>query len=95
MSDPSFNSVRDAGDMSRLRTANAWYALLAIPIVAMLLVPTYASTAPTLAGVPFFYWYQLAWVPLSVAITYLVYTRTRTRKEPIDPEPPLPPGVTE
>jgi hypothetical protein len=76
MSDPSFNSVRDAGDMSRLRTANAWYALLAIPIVAMLLVPTYASTAPTLAGVPFFYWYQLAWVPAGAVITAIVYRAT-------------------
>jgi hypothetical protein len=76
MSDPSFNSVRDAGDMSRLRTANAWYALLAIPIVAMLLVPTYVGTAPTLAGVPFFYWYQLAWVPAGALITAIVYRAT-------------------
>jgi hypothetical protein len=62
--------------MTGLRTVNAWYALLAIPIVAMLLVPTYVGTAPTLAGVPFFYWYQLAWVPGGALITAVVYRAT-------------------
>jgi Protein of unknown function (DUF3311) len=36
-----------------------------------------ASEDPELFGFPFFYWYQLAWVPLTAALTYLVYRKTR------------------
>jgi hypothetical protein len=72
-----------------------WYLLLLIPFIGLLWVPIYAKLDPKLFGFPFFYWYQLAWVPISVAITYLVYTRTRTRKEPADQRPPIPPGPTE
>ena len=31
-----------------------WYALLAVPMLAMLAVPMYAGADPDLAGVPFF-----------------------------------------
>jgi hypothetical protein len=61
-----------------------WYLLLLIPIVGLLATPIYAKPDPELFGFPFFYWYQFAWVPLSVAITYFVYTRTRTRGLPPD-----------
>jgi membrane protein implicated in regulation of membrane protease activity len=64
--------------------SRAWYLLLLIPIVALLWVPLYAKATPELFGFPVFYWYQFAWVPGSVVITWLVYTRTRT----IGPEPP-------
>jgi uncharacterized protein DUF3311 len=63
----------------RHRGSRWWYALLLVPIVALLWVPIYAKDSPELFGFPFFYWYQLAWVPGSVVITYFVYTRTRTR----------------
>jgi membrane protein implicated in regulation of membrane protease activity len=76
------------------RPSRWWYALLLLPFIGLLWVPIYAKDDPELFGFPFFYWYQLVWVPVSVAITYLVYTRTRTRKEPPDREPPRP-GVTE
>lgn len=36
--------------------------LLAIPILALLIVPIYAKKSPELWGFPFFYWYQLLWV---------------------------------
>src|SRR5215217_7270489 len=48
----------------------------------MLWTPIYAKADPELFGFPFFYWYQFVWVPLSVAITWFVYTRTRTRGAP-------------
>jgi hypothetical protein len=52
----------------------AWARLLLIvPFVAALWVPYYNSVDPALAGVPFFYWYQLLWVILSAAIVALVY----------------------
>jgi hypothetical protein len=61
-----------------------WYLLLLIPIVGLLTTPIYAKADPELFGFPFFYWYQFAWVPVSVVITYFVYTRTRTRGLPPD-----------
>jgi hypothetical protein len=68
-----------------------------VPIVGLLWVPIYAKQDPELFGFPFFYWYQLAWVPASVAITVLVYFQTRTRGTPPDEqrEGPGTLGVTE
>jgi len=51
--------------------------LLATPFVGLLYPPLYATKDPELFGFPFFYWYQFAWVIAAVAITILVYTRTR------------------
>jgi hypothetical protein len=62
--------------------SRAWYTLLLIPLGGLLWVPIYAKEDPELFGFPFFYWYQFLWVPLSVGITYFVYTRTRTRGTP-------------
>jgi hypothetical protein len=36
-------------------------------------VPSYNRIEPELGGVPFFYWYQLAWVLLGAAIVLLVH----------------------
>jgi Protein of unknown function (DUF3311) len=71
-----------------------WYLLLALPVIGLLAVPIYAREDPELFGFPFFYWYQFAWVPLSVAITALVYFKTRTVGRPPD-EAPSPPPVAE
>ena len=57
----------------------AWYWLLLLPLLGLLVPALYNRADPTLIGLPFFYWYQLAWVPLSVAITALVYRKTRDR----------------
>jgi hypothetical protein len=54
--------------------------LLAIPIVALALVPTYSRRTPELWGFPFFYWYQFLWVFLASGFTfsaYVVITRAR------------------
>lgn len=64
--------------------SRAWYLLLLVPIVCLLATPIYARETPELFGFPFFYWYQFAWVPLSVVITYLVYAMTRTRGRPAE-----------
>jgi hypothetical protein len=57
--------------------ANWWQhwprALLAIPFVAALWVPSYNRIEPALGGVPFFYWYQLAWILIGAAIVLTVY----------------------
>jgi hypothetical protein len=42
---------------------------LAAPIVAMLWVTSYTRTDPTFIGMPFFYWYQIAWVLITTVLT--------------------------
>jgi Protein of unknown function (DUF3311) len=54
-----------------------WYWLLVIPVIGALATPVYNSRTPEVIGIPFFYWSQLVWVFVSVAITVLVYRRTR------------------
>ncbi len=51
--------------------------LLAIPLLALLLVPIYARSGPELFGFPFFYWYQLAWVFLAAGFTHAAYIVVR------------------
>ncbi|WP_398466631.1 DUF3311 domain-containing protein [Tardiphaga sp.] len=47
--------------------------LLLIPFVGLLWVPFYNFHDPVLFGFPFFYWYQLAWVPVTAFLTWLAY----------------------
>ncbi|HET9147233.1 MAG TPA: DUF3311 domain-containing protein [Acetobacteraceae bacterium] len=47
--------------------------LLIIPFIATLWVPFFNHPTPTLFGFPFFYWYQLLWVPLSSVLIFIVY----------------------
>jgi hypothetical protein len=54
-----------------------WYALLALPLLGLLYPPLYATRDPELAGIPFFYWYQFAWVLVSAVLTAIVYLATR------------------
>ncbi|MFF4538046.1 DUF3311 domain-containing protein [Streptomyces aureus] len=46
---------------------------LLAPFVAMLWVGSYTKTDPAFIGIPFFYWYQLLWVPLSTVLTVIAY----------------------
>jgi Protein of unknown function (DUF3311) len=57
----------------------AWYALLLLPFVGTLIPPLYNHARPPLLGLPFFYWYQLAWVVATAALLGLVVTLTRER----------------
>jgi hypothetical protein len=43
----------------------------------MLWVPTYAAGAPSIAGVPFFYWYQFLWVIITSGLTWWAYKAER------------------
>jgi hypothetical protein len=56
-----------------LGTAVLVGVLLAIPCVALALVPTYSRTTPKLWGWPFFYWYQVLWVFITPVLTYTAY----------------------
>jgi Protein of unknown function (DUF3311) len=61
--------------------------LLAIAIVVPLFVPAYSADEPRLAGMPFFYWYQMMWIPVTaglVGISYwLVSKEDRRRRESV------------
>jgi hypothetical protein len=57
--------------------------LLLLPYVGLLWVAFYNFCDPTLFGFPFFYWYQLAWVPLSALLTWIAY-RTYSHEEDVD-----------
>ena len=49
------------------------YVLFLAVAVVSLWVPLYNRTEPSLAGIPFFYWFQIAWIVvsgISVAIAY-------------------------
>ncbi len=50
---------------------------LFIPFVAMLWVGSYDSVEPTFIGIPFFYWYQMLWVPLATILTCIAYVMVR------------------
>jgi hypothetical protein len=47
--------------------------ILLVPFVGLLYVPSYDRAEPALWGFPFFYWYQLLWVPITVLLTWMVY----------------------
>ena len=54
-----------------------WALLLLVPFVALLWVPFYNFSEPALLGFPFFYWYQLLWVPITSVLIYIVHVKTR------------------
>ena len=47
--------------------------LLVVAIAGTLWVPIYARSAPKLGPLPFFYWYQFIWVPVSAALCWTCY----------------------
>jgi uncharacterized membrane protein len=52
--------------------------LLLVAVLGTLIVPIYARSSPYLGKFPFFYWYQLLWVPVVALLTticYLITTR--------------------
>jgi hypothetical protein len=58
------------------------WVLLLLPFVGLLWVPFYNFQEPALLGFPFFYWYQLAWVPISSVLIWLVYRRRTPDETP-------------
>ncbi len=61
------------------RPAKGWFLLFALPYLGLLWPPLYARSEPQLFGVPFFYWYQFAWVIVSAILTGIVYLMTERR----------------
>ena len=65
--------------------------LLTIAVVVPLFVPAYSVADPSLAGMPFFYWYQMTWIPLTSALVgisyWLVNTEDRRRRQAVRETP--------
>lgn len=72
MPTPPARSASAAPAISRARKAVAG-CCLAAPFLGLLAVPLYTRDEPQLAGFPFFFWYQLAWVLLTAALTTCAY----------------------
>jgi hypothetical protein len=58
-----------------LATKACW--LLVIPYIGLLWVPFYNKHDPALFGFPFFYWYQLLWVPITATLIWIAYRSMR------------------
>ncbi len=58
------------------RSAVSW--LLVLPLLLVVYPPLYNRADPTLGGIPFFYWYQLAVIGVSVVCTTVVYRAGRS-----------------
>jgi hypothetical protein len=54
--------LAESSNLRRMKASRWWYLLLLLPFVGTLLPFLYNRAAPSLFGMPFFYWYQLAWV---------------------------------
>ena len=76
-----------AGPMTASRRPTShcsWSAgiLLAIPIVALLWVSSYARETPEARRVPFFFWYQFLWVFITAALTYAAHRLVLAARQP-------------
>src|SRR4051794_11578914 len=55
---------------------------LLVPVIALMWVSSYARETPRLGGIPFFFWYQFAWVFLTSALPYAAPRRVIAARRP-------------
>jgi hypothetical protein len=60
-----------------MKGSRAAYLLLILPFIGTLLPWIYNRAEPSLFGLPFFYWYQLAWLLITAALLGVVLYLTR------------------
>jgi hypothetical protein len=71
---------RESTTSTHTRSTGLWVVILVIlapAVVIPLWVPLYDRTDPTLWGFPFFYWFQLALILMSAALTLVAYGLAR------------------
>jgi hypothetical protein len=61
-----------------------WNLLLLLPLL-MLVTPWFNRATPRIGGLPFFYWYQFAFVVVGVGCVWIVYLATRKQPARTDP----------
>jgi hypothetical protein len=77
MTERSVHDRERSDRRSAERSPITW--LLLVPVVLVLWPPLFDRVDPELFGIPFFYWYQLAVIPIGVACTAIVYRATTRR----------------
>ena len=60
-------------DKPRRRRLRPIHLLLLVPYAIMLWPPLYNRIEPQIAGIPFFYWFQLLMIVLGAAVMIPVY----------------------
>ena len=68
--------MTDQPTRSRRRNPVVWLLLL-LPLVATLVPEIYNRSSPSIGGMPFFYWWQLAWIAGVAVCLGIVYLITR------------------
>jgi len=58
---------------TRRRRLSWFLIILLVPFIVLLYPPFYNFQDPTFIGMPFFYWFQLAWVLITALITAVLY----------------------
>jgi uncharacterized protein DUF3311 len=74
---PPSRSTTDATARAARSDRSPWNWLLLVPLLITLYPPLYNHEKPKLFDIPFFYWFQLAAIVVSVAMTLLVFRKTR------------------
>lgn len=55
--------------------------VLIVPFIAILDVPVYNRLEPALFGLPFFYWYQLAWILIAALLIFSLHRSERSAED--------------
>jgi hypothetical protein len=70
---PRFGGLAMNGAEKKRGGWSWWYLLFVIQFAVALWPPLYNKAEPSFIGMPFFYWFQLAWVIVSAVFTAVVY----------------------
>ena len=49
------------------------HLLLVVPYIAVLWPPFFNRIDPEIAGIPFFYWYQMLWIAIGALVLLPIY----------------------
>jgi hypothetical protein len=71
--------AQPAPSSKRPAARGAVTVLLTVAVIGTLWVPIYARSAPKLGSLPFFYWYQLIWVPVAALLCWTCYLLLKAR----------------
>jgi hypothetical protein len=70
-------ALASRGQIGGAAMRRRWYYILLLAPLMLLWVPFYNHLEPSLGGVPFFYWYQMAWIVVTAVLTFIVWRLDR------------------
>lgn len=77
--------MKEESGTSSGRHRRWWYLLLLVPFVVLSALPWFNHVEPRLFGLPFFWWFQFLWVPISACLTAIVYFATEGKDDQEEP----------